>query len=117
MPGAIASFKCGANTDANGPTVAAYGLFSDLAALKDAFNGFMGSDTVVKCPGNKDSPGTWWHNKDPNTVLGQIGCGTHKGNEPQVMWTNQQTMVFALVSGKPQGPNLDQLYKWWTSHS
>jgi serine/threonine-protein kinase len=117
MPGAIASVKCGANTDANGPTVAAYGLFSDLNALKGAFNGFMGSDTVVKCPGNKDSPGTWWHNKDPNTVIGQIACATHKGTEPQVMWTNQQTIVFGLVSGKPQGPNLDQLYKWWTSHS
>jgi serine/threonine-protein kinase len=117
MPGAIASVKCGANTDPNGPTVAAYGLFADLNALKGAFNGFMGSDTVLKCPGNKDSPGAWWHNKDPNTVIGQIACATHKGTEPQVMWTNQQTLVFALVSGKPQGPNLDQLYKWWTTHS
>jgi serine/threonine protein kinase len=117
MPGAIVSVKCGANTDINGPTVAAYGLFADLTALKDAFNGFMGSDTVLKCPGNKDSPGTWWHNKDPNSVIGQIACATHKGTEPQVMWTNQQTLVFALVSGKPQGPNLDQLYKWWTTHS
>jgi serine/threonine protein kinase len=117
MPGAIASFKCGANTDANGPTVAAYGLFSDINALNGALHSFMGSDTVVKCPGNKDSPGTWWHNKDPSTVLGQIACATHNGTEPQVMWTNQQTLVFALVSGKPQGPNLDQLYKWWASHS
>ena len=117
MAGAIASFKCGQNTDANGPTVATYGLFPDLKGLKDALTGFMGGDTIVKCPGGKDSPGTWWHNKDPNTVLGQIACGTDKGSEPQVMWTNQQTMVFGLVTGRSQGPNLDQLYKWWASHS
>jgi serine/threonine-protein kinase len=117
IPGGIVSVMCGQNTDPNGPTVAEYGLFSDLKALQDAFSGFMNSDAVVKCPGNKASPGTWWHNKDPNTVLGQIGCGMYKGNEPQVMWTNQQTMVFAVVNGTPQGPNLDQLYTWWTSHS
>jgi serine/threonine kinase PknH len=92
-------------------------VFSDLKGLQDAFTGFTGSDTLVTCPRGKASPGTWWHTKDPNTVFGQLACGTYKGDEPQVMWTNQQTVVFALVSGKPQGPNLDQLYKWWTSHS
>ena len=117
MPGAISSVTCGQNTDPDGPTVTAYGLFSDLKGLQDAFNGFMGSDTIVTCPGGKASPGTWWHHKDPNTILGQLGCGTYKVDEPQVMWTNQQTMVFALAGGGPQGPNLDQLYKWWTSHS
>jgi serine/threonine kinase PknH len=117
MSGAIVSVRCGQNTDANGPTVATYGLFSDLKGLQDAFSDFTGSDTIVKCPGDKASPGTWWHNKNPNTVLGQIACGKTKGDEPEVMWTNQQTMVFALVSGEPQGPNLDQLYNWWTSHS
>ena len=117
MPGAIASVRCGQNTDPDGPTAAVYGLFSDLKALQDAFSGFTASATIVKCPGGKASPGTWWHNKDPNTILGQIGCGTDKGDKPQLMWTNQETMVSALVDGKPQGPNLDQLYKWWTSHS
>jgi serine/threonine kinase PknH len=117
MPGAVVSVICGANTDPNGPTVSAYGLFTNLKALQDAFTGFTGSDALVPCPGGKASPGTWWHTKDPNTVLGQLACGTYKGDEPQVLWSNQQTMVFALIGGKPQGPNLDQLYKWWTSHS
>ncbi|OBG29135.1 protein kinase [Mycobacterium alsense] len=117
MPGAIVSVMCGQNTDTDGPTVSAFGLFDDLRGVQDAFNGFMKSDTLVKCPGDKASPGTWWHNKDPNTILGQIACGTYKGDEPQVMWSNQQTMVFAVVSGNPQGPNMDQLYKWWSSHS
>ena len=117
MPGAIVSVVCGQNTDPSGPTVSAYGLFSDLQGVQDAFSGFTGSDTIVKCPGDKASPGTWWHNKDPNTIVGQIACGTDNGDQPQVMWTNQQTMVFAVVSGNPQGPNFDQLYKWWTSHS
>jgi serine/threonine-protein kinase len=117
MPGASVSVKCGQNTDPNGPTASTYGLFSDLKGLQDAFTRFTGTDTIIPCPGGKASPGTWWHNKDPNTVLGQVACGTYRGDEPQVMWSNQQTMVFALVGGKPQGPNLDQLYKWWASHS
>jgi serine/threonine kinase PknH len=117
MPGAIVSVSCGPNTDPNGPTISAYALFSDLQAVQQAFNRYTGTDTLVKCPGDKASPGTWWHNKDPNTIVGQIACGTYTGDEPKVMWTNQQTMVFAVVGGNAQGPNLDQLYKWWTSHS
>jgi serine/threonine-protein kinase len=117
MPGSVVSVKCTQNTDANGPTVAAYGLFADVAALKSAFTGFIGTFTVASCPGGKASPGNWWHTQDPNTVLGQLACGTYKDNEPQVMWSNEQTLVFGLVAGKPQGPNLDQLYKWWASHS
>ncbi|ORW42166.1 protein kinase [Mycobacterium paraense] len=117
MPGAIVSVSCGPNTDPNGPTISAYALFSDLQEVQAAFNRYTGTDSLVKCPGDKASPGTWWHNKDPNTVLGQIACGTYTGDEPKVMWTNQQNLVFAVVGGNAQGPNLDQLYKWWASHS
>jgi serine/threonine-protein kinase len=118
MAGAIVSVSCGPNTDANGPTISSYALFGDLQSVQAAFTEFTGTDTIVKCPGDKASPGTWWHNKDPNTVLGQIACGHYKGDQPKVLWTNQQTLVFAVVGGdSAQGPNLDQLYKWWAAHS
>ncbi|OSC41045.1 serine/threonine protein kinase [Mycobacterium decipiens] len=117
MPGSLVSLRCGQNTDANGPRIASFGLFSDIAALKKAFDGFVGTVSIVNCPGGKASPGTWWHTQDPRTILGQLACGIYKGGEPQVMWSNEQTLVFALVAGKPQGPTLDQLYKWWASHS
>jgi len=118
MAGAIVSVSCGPNTDANGPTISSYALFPDLQSVQGAFTEFTGTDTIVKCPGDKASPGTWWHNKDPNTVLGQIACGHYKGDQPKVLWTNQQTLVFAVVGGdSTQGPNLDQLYKWWAAHS
>ncbi|QLL06202.1 serine/threonine-protein kinase [Mycobacterium vicinigordonae] len=116
MPGALVSVTCGQNTDSNGPRVSAYGLFADLTAVKNAFSGFIGTFTVQQCPGGKASPTTWWHTKDPKTILGQMACGNYQG-DPQVMWSNEQTLVFALVSGKPQGPSLDQIFKWWGSHS
>ncbi|MCV7077051.1 histidine kinase [Mycobacterium szulgai] len=115
MPGAVVSVKCGQNTDPNGPKVSAFGLYSDVAAVKKAFTAFIGTFTIQGCPGGKASPGTWWHNQDPKTVLGQIACGNYKGNEPQVMWSNEQTLMFGLAAGNPQ--TLDQLYKWWASHS
>ncbi|WP_459758430.1 serine/threonine-protein kinase [Mycobacterium riyadhense] len=115
MPGAVVSVKCGQNTDPNGPRSAAFGLYPDLAALQKAFTGFIGTFTIVSCPGGKASPGTWWHTQDPSTILGQLACGNYKDNEPQLMWSNEQTLVFGLVAGKPQ--TLDQLYKWWASHS
>ena len=59
----------------------------------------------------------WWHTQDPKTVLGQMACGIYKGSDPQVMWSNEQTLVYALVGGKQQVPSLDQLYKWWAKHS
>lgn len=117
MPGSLVSVKCTQNTDANGPTVSAYGLFADAAAVKNAFTNFITTFTIETCPGNKASPGNWWHTSDPNTVLGQLACGNYKGNEPQVMWSNEQTLVFALVAGQPQGPDLDALYSWWAKHS
>ncbi|OBF20882.1 protein kinase [Mycobacterium kubicae] len=117
MPGALTSISCGQNTEADGPRVSAYGLYSDVPALKKAFANFTGTFTLAGCPGGKASPGTWWHTQDPNTVLGQLACGTYKGDEPQVMWSNEQTLVYALVAGSPQGPTLDQLYKWWAKHS
>ena len=117
MLGALVSAKCGRNGDINGPTIAAYGLYPDVKSVQEAFSNFTKTFTIQSCPGGKASPGTWWHNKDPNTILGEIACGIYKDNEPQVMWSNQQTLVFGLVGGKLQGPDLDQLYKWWASHS
>jgi serine/threonine kinase PknH len=90
-----------------GPTLAAYGLFPDVVSPKDAFNGFTGTVAIVSCPGGKASRGTWWHNSNPSDILGQIACGTYKDTQPQVMWTNEDNLVFALVAGSPQGPTLD----------
>jgi hypothetical protein len=117
MPGAVVSVTCGQTTDTNGPRVSTYGLFADVAALKDGLTGFTGTVAIQNCPGGKASPGQWWHTQDPKTVLGQVACGVYKGADPQVMWSNEQTLVFGLIAGAPQGPNLDQLYKWWASHS
>ncbi|WP_310772101.1 serine/threonine-protein kinase [Mycobacterium sp. Z3061] len=117
MPGALVSVSCGQNTDANGPKLSAYGLFPDVASLKKAFSSFTTTFTIQQCPGGKASPGNWWHTQDPKTVLGQMACGIYKGNDPQVMWSNEQTLVYALVGGKQQVPSLDQLYKWWAKHS
>ncbi|OBK20042.1 serine/threonine-protein kinase [Mycobacterium asiaticum] len=117
MPGALVSVTCGQNTDANGPRLSTYGLYADVAALKDAFKGFIGTFTIQTCPGGRASPGTWWHTQDPQAILGQVACGVYQGTDPQVMWSNENTLVFALVAGNPQGPTLDQLYDWWASHS
>ncbi|OBK43009.1 protein kinase [Mycobacterium gordonae] len=117
MPGALVSVSCGQNTDANGPKLSAYGLFPDVASLKKAFTAFTTTFTIQQCPGGKASPGNWWHTQDPKTVLGQMACGIYKSDDPQVMWSNEQTLVYALVGGKQQIPNLDQLYKWWAKHS
>ncbi|MDT7569770.1 MAG: serine/threonine kinase PknH [Pseudonocardiales bacterium] len=117
MPGAVVSVTCGQNSDTNGPRVSTYGLYANVAALKENFTGFTGTVAIQNCPGGKASPGLWWHTQDPKTVLGQVACGVYKGADPQVMWSNEQTLVFGLIAGAPQGPNLDQLYKWWASHS
>jgi len=117
MPGVLASVRCGPNTDPNGPALAVYGLFPDVASLKDAFNGFTGTVALVSCTVDIQSPGPWHQNDTPNVPRGMLACGTYKDTVPQVMWTNEDNLVFALVAGSPQGPTLDQLYTWWTTHS
>jgi hypothetical protein len=117
MPGALVSVKCGPNGDTNGPNVSAYGLYADVTSLNNAFKSFTGTFAMQDCPGNKTSPGDWWHTKDPNTILGQVACGVYKGTDPQVMWSNQKTLVFAIVGAKAPGQTLDQIYAWWTAHA
>ncbi|OBK21174.1 hypothetical protein A5634_10730 [Mycobacterium asiaticum] len=117
ISGSLVSVSCGQNTDADGPKLSAYGLYADVSSLKKAFTAFTGTFTIQQCPGGKASPGTWWHTSDPNTVLGQMACGVYKGTDPQVMWSNEQTLVYGLVGGKQQVPSLDQLFKWWSKHS
>ncbi|MGO9511739.1 MAG: serine/threonine-protein kinase [Mycobacterium sp.] len=117
MTGAVVAVKCGKITDANGPNVAAYGLYSDAATLNSEFTSLIGTFVPQDCPGGGKSPGNWWHSSDPNTVLGQVACGIFKGVEPQIIWSNQQTLVIGVVASKTPGPTIDQLYKWWVSHS
>jgi serine/threonine kinase PknH len=117
MTGAVVAVKCGKNTEASGPNVSAYGLYPDVATLNSSFQSLTGTIAPQDCPGGGKSPGKWWHSSDPNTVLGQVACGIYKGVEPQIMWTNEQTLVVAVVGSKTPGPTIDQLYTWWTSHS
>jgi serine/threonine protein kinase len=117
MTGAVVAVKCGKTTDANGPNVAAYGLYPDAATLNSEFTSLIGTFVPQDCPGGGKSPGKWWHSTDPNTVLGQVACGIFKGVEPQIIWSNQQTLVIGVVASKTPGPTIDQLYQWWASHS
>ena len=90
---------------------------SDLNSLQGAFDATYKTDAPADCPGQGRSSGTWSKNNQPDVVMGQIACATYNTTEPQLMWTQQTNMVFTLVAGTPNGPTLDQLYTWWTSHS
>jgi serine/threonine kinase PknH len=117
MTGAVVAVKCGPNTDASGPNVSAYGLYPDVATLNSSFTSLIGTFALQDCPGGGKSPGKWWHTQNTSAVLGQVACGIFKGVEPQIMWTDEQTLVVAVVGSKTPGPTMDQLYTWWTSHS
>ena len=39
---------------------------------------------------------------------GQVACGTYDGN-PDVTWTKDADLLLADA----QGPNLEELHKWW----
>ena len=113
---AAARVQCTANTDAGGPPAANYTLLSDRDSLKDAFDAVVRESRVVNCPGNIQSPGAWRRNATPQKVSGTLVCG-FADDVPRLAWTNDDDLLLSSVDGAPSGPNLDQLYVWWASHS
>ena len=114
--GAVAEASCGANTDPGGPPSATYTITADDTALDAAFNDIVEATSIVTCPGNIQSPGPWRRNATPQKVSGVLFCGL-QADRPVVAWTNSEESLIAVVKSGPQGPGLEQLYIWWSSHS
>jgi serine/threonine-protein kinase len=113
---AVAKFSCTRNSDAGGPPASTFTLFTDETALDSAFGAVVGNTQVVNCPGNIQSPGAWRRNATPQQVSGTLVCGFRAGI-PTLTWTDGDKLLLASVDGAEDGPNLDQLYVWWSSHS
>lgn len=117
--GAAAQISCSKNADPGGPPAATYTLATDKAGLDSAFNTMVSGTRVVNCPGNIQSPGAWRRNATPDQVSGTLVCGYH-ADVPVLAWTDDAKLLLASVVGASDpttGPDLDQLYVWWSSHS
>ena len=114
--GAIAKLDCRVNVDPGGPLSASYLLVGDRVALSAAFDGIVRSHAVVTCPGNIQSPGPWRRNATPDRISGMLFCGFDQGR-PTLAWTDEAGLRVSTVRSDANGPQLDQLYAWWSSHS
>ncbi|BBX20098.1 hypothetical protein CRI77_12145 [Mycolicibacterium duvalii] len=114
--GALAQVSCGPNTDPGGPLAATYTLARDSDALTELFDEVVDTSSVVNCPNNIQSPGPWRRNATPDQVAGTLVCGFQQ-NRPTVAWTTTADRLLSEVHSGPQGPNMVQLYTWWSSHS
>jgi serine/threonine kinase PknH len=112
----LAEVNCEKNSDAGGPLSATYTLVSDKAALDAALGDIVRASTRVNCPGNIQSPGPWRRNATPQKTSGVLFCGIQQ-SRPTVAWTDDDDLLVSTVQSGPQGPTLDQLYAWWSSHS
>jgi hypothetical protein len=114
--GALAQVSCSRNDDTGGPLSAIYTLAEDQETLTDLFDGVVDTSAVVNCPGNIQSPGPWRRNATPDRIAGTLVCGFQQ-SRPTVAWTTDADLMMSEVQSGPQGPNLVQLYTWWSSHS
>ncbi|WP_123023151.1 serine/threonine-protein kinase [Mycolicibacterium stellerae] len=110
VTGALATVDCTETNVPTGPKAARYSLFADQATLDQHFSDAIAQNSeLVKCPGSDiDSPTAWHYNANPDEVAGQVACGTYDGN-PDVTWTKDVDLLLADA----QGPNLEELHKWW----
>ena len=115
-PGGLVTMACGPNTDPGGPPTAQYTLFTNRTALIAAFNGLVETSSQLICPGNIQSPGPWRRNANPDRPSGILFCGNSDDREV-VIWTDEERLLLSAVKTGERGPNLDQLYQWWSSHS
>jgi hypothetical protein len=114
--GALAKLSCEKNSDPGGPLSSTYTLVRDKAALGGTFDASVGASKVVNCPGNIQSPGPWRRNATPQQTSGTLVCAFQQG-VPSVAWTTDADLLVSSVQGDPGGPNLDELYAWWSTHS
>lgn len=114
--GARATVTCTANRDRGGPSTSRYSLMPDRDALQRAFDTIVSQSTVQICPGNIMSPGAWRHNATPDQVAGTVFCGA-QGANPLVGWTSDDQLLLNIANSAANGPTLDQLYAWWSTHS
>ena len=115
-PGGLVTMACGLNDDPGGPTSAEYTLFTNRTALIDSFNRTIETSSQLICPGNIQSPGPWRRNRTPEKTSGILFCG-NRSEQPTVIWTDEERLLLNVVQTGDGGPNLDQLYGWWTQHS
>lgn len=113
--GTVAKIFCGQNSEPGGPSTATYTLFPSVDALHADYDKVVRTSTVVVCPGGVQSPGPWHHGGTPQQI-GTVMCGTRQ-NFPTVAWSNDEQLVIVVVQGGQNGPPLDQLFSWWSSHS
>jgi serine/threonine kinase PknH len=114
--GAIAAVSCPQNVDPDGPLSAIYTLYPDIATVRSAFDQIVRTSAVIVCPGRIQSPGAWHHVANPDTPSGMVLCAATQGN-PTIAWTNDSELLVSVVQSDPQGPAIDQLFAWWSSHS
>lgn len=113
---ALAKVFCGPNTDPDGPPSATYTLFPDKVSVRAAFDRLSTTSAPVDCPGRIQSPGPWHRNATPDQISGMLLCGSQQNN-PVVMWSNEEAQLLSVVQTDAEGPTLDQLYMWWSTHS
>ena len=110
--GALATVDCTETNAPTGPRIARYSLFADQTTLDEHFTAAIAQNSeLVRCPGiDLDSPTQWFYNANPDDVAGQVACGVYEGNQ-DVTWTKDVDLLLADV----QGPNLEELHKWWNA--
>ncbi|MDZ4264988.1 MAG: serine/threonine protein kinase, partial [Mycobacterium sp.] len=110
---ALATVDCGPATTPGGPQSTRYSLFDDQAALDAGFDEAVRVNSeLLQCPGSGvESPTTWHYTETPDQVAGQIACGTYNDG-PDVVWTKNEGLLLADA----QGPDLEELHKWWLQY-
>jgi len=111
--GALATVDCGQASTPGGPANARYSLFADQATLDSSFDvAIKENSELFQCPGSGiDSPTTWHYTDTPDKAEGRIACGTYN-NGPDLVWSKNSDLLLADA----QGPNMDDLHKWWLKY-
>lgn len=112
---ASAMVQCAATGD---PAVSASVTYEQMAsrtAMLSRLFAQMDALTVVTCPGNIRSPGTWHRNATPDRTAGIVVCGMEHSTAV-VAWTTDGQALFTAIRAD-EGTTLDQLYGWWSFHS
>jgi serine/threonine kinase PknH len=112
----LATMSCSTNSDPGGPVSAIYMMFGDTTSLRGAFDQLVQGSTIINCPGLIQSPGPWHRVATPDKNSGMLLCATRNGS-PLLGWTDDANSLLGVINGVPSGPEIDQLYTWWMSHS
>ncbi|HEY4569982.1 MAG TPA: hypothetical protein VIH10_10970 [Kribbella sp.] len=94
------------------PSAVSYYVYSSKAAMRAAFQTYVGEMASGDCETGSNHQTTWTSN---DVAQGPLACYTARSGKATVLWGTDNAAVLTIA--QDQALEIGDLYAWWTKHA